>query len=234
MEISNFVTIFFAYLLGFIVSMPLLSVVLAYVIGSVPFGYLAGKIKGVDLREHGSKNIGATNAVRVLGKKWGIPVFICDFLKGYLPLLGVKWVMGGEVSDFSGAEMLQFLGVMVALILGHTYTCFLRFRGGKGVATTAGCLFAVSPLMGGIAVLVWVVCMLLTRYVSLSSMVAGLAMVVVSLVEFVICAPEVSAHDWIIPGTVFLIFLLVVYKHRSNIGRLLNGTEPKAFSKKSH
>lgn len=220
--------------LSLVMSHPLVTIVLAYLIGSIPFGYLAGRINGIDLREHGSKNIGATNAVRVLGKKWGIPVFICDFLKGLLPLLAVKCWLGGDVSDFSGAQIFQFLGVMLALILGHTYTCFLRFRGGKGVATTAGCLFAISPLMGGIAVLVWVLCMLLTRYVSLSSMVAGLAMVVVSTVEFVVCTPEVQAHDWIIPGTIFLIFLLVVYKHRSNIGRLLNGTEPKAFSKKSH
>lgn len=234
METSNLTLFVFVNLMDLIVSMPLLSIILAYVIGSIPFGYLAGKINGVDLREHGSKNIGATNAVRVLGKKWGIPVFICDFLKGFLPLLMVKWAMGGDLGELSSAQLLQFLGVMLALILGHTYACFLRFRGGKGVATTAGCLFAVSPLMGGIAVAVWVLCMVLTRYVSLSSMVAGLAMVVVSCVEFVGSEPEPSGQAWIIPGAIFFIFVLVVYKHRANIGRLLNGTEPKAFSKKSH
>lgn len=208
-------------------------IVAAYLIGSVPFGYLAGRMNGLDLREHGSCNIGATNAVRVLGKKWGIPVFICDFLKGYVPLLLMKLHLGGDATQFSAADMGWFLGVLFALVLGHTFTCFLKFKGGKGVATTGGCLFAVSPLVGGIALATWVLMMALTRYVSLSSMVAGVGMMVTALYVFYMVDGAMSAADSMVLGLLGFIFILVVWKHRTNIVRLCNGTEPKAFSKKS-
>lgn len=208
-------------------------IVAAYLIGSVPFGYLAGRMNGLDLREHGSCNIGATNAVRVLGKKWGIPVFICDFLKGYVPLLLMKLHLGGDATQFSAADMGWFLGVLFALVLGHTFTCFLKFKGGKGVATTGGCLFAVSPMVGGIALATWVLMMALTRYVSLSSMVAGVGMMVTALYVFYMVDGAMSAADSMVLGLLGFIFILVVWKHRTNIVRLCNGTEPKAFSKKS-
>ena len=210
----------------------ILYIVAAYLIGSVPFGYIAGRLNGIDLREHGSRNIGATNAVRVLGKGWGIPVFFMDFLKGFAPLLYMKYHLGGELAAFSTADMGWFLGVMFAVILGHTFTCFLKFKGGKGVATTGGCLFAVSPLIGGAALLTWVLMMVLTRYVSLSSMAAGVAMMVAA--AYVFCSDgAVSVADIMILSLLFLILALVVWKHRTNIVRLCNGTEPKAFSKKS-
>lgn len=209
-------------------------IVAAYLIGSVPFGYLAGRMNGLDLREHGSCNIGATNAVRVLGKKWGIPVFICDFLKGYVPLLLMKLHLGGDATQFSAADMGWFLGVLFALVLGHTFTCFLKFKGGKGVATTGGCLFAVSPMVGGVALATWVLMMALTRYVSLSSMVAGVGMMVTALYVFYMVDGAMSAADSMVLGLLGFIFILVVWKHRTNIVRLCNGTEPKAFSKKSH
>lgn len=210
-----------------------LYVAAAYLIGSIPFGYLAGRLNGIDLREYGSHNIGATNAVRVLGKKWGIPVFLCDFLKGYLPLLFMKQHLGGDVATFSPEAMGWFLAVMFALVLGHTFTCFLAFKGGKGVATTGGILFAISPLVGLCALGTWVLMMVLTRYVSLSSMAAGLAMMLAALYEFVCCNSGMSVADGMLIGLLGLIFLLVVYKHRTNIVRLCKGTEPKAFSKKS-
>ena len=209
-------------------------IVAAYLIGSVPFGYLAGRLNGLDLREHGSCNIGATNAVRVLGKKWGIPVFICDFLKGYVPLLLMKLHLGGDATQFSAADMGWFLGVLFALVLGHTFTCFLKFKGGKGVATTGGCLFAVSPLVGAVSVASWVLMMLLTRYVSLSSMFAGVGMMVTAVYVFYMMDGTMSMADSMVLGLLGFIFLLVVWKHRTNIVRLCNGTEPKAFSKKSH
>lgn len=209
-----------------------LYIALAYLIGSVPFGYLAGRLNGIDLREHGSHNIGATNAVRVLGKKWGIPVFICDFLKGYLPLLFMKHHLGGDVATFSSESMAYFLGVMLALVLGHTFTCFLGFRGGKGVATTGGALFALPPLIGFSALGTWLAMMLLTRYVSLSSIAAGLAMMLAAVYEFRCGDGTFSVADVMILSLLGLIFFLVIFKHRSNIVRLCNGTEPKAFSKK--
>ncbi len=213
----------------------MLYIVLAYLIGSVPFGYLAGKLNGIDLREHGSKNIGATNAVRVLGKKWGIPVFICDFLKGYIPLAIVIAAMSGGsmgLTQFSLESMLWVLGVMFALILGHTFTCFLHFKGGKGVATTAGCLFALSPIIGFSALVTWIVMMVLTRYVSLSSMVAGLAMMLAAAYEFWWSDAALSGADATLLSLLFIVFALVVYKHRANILRLCQGTEPKAFTKR--
>ncbi len=211
----------------------ILYILAAYLIGSVPFGYLAGRLNGIDLREHGSRNIGATNAVRVLGKKWGIPVFICDFLKGYVPLLLMKEHLGGDATLFSSEQMLWFIGVMFALILGHTFTCFLHFKGGKGVATTGGCLFALSPCIGCAALGAWILSMVCTRYVSLSSIVAGVGMMAAGCYIFWFEDAALSTADAFILGLLFLVFVLVTVKHRSNIVRICQGTEPKAFSKKS-
>lgn len=211
----------------------ILYIVAAYLIGSIPFGYLAGRLNGIDLREHGSHNIGATNAVRVLGKKWGIPVFICDFLKGFLPLLFVKEQLGGTVELFEADQMAWLLGVLAALILGHTYTCFLGFKGGKGVATTAGCLFALSLPIGLAVLVTWVLGMVLTRYVSLSSMLAVVAMVTAAVQVFWLEDGDFATADAMVITLLFLVCILVVFKHRSNITRLCNGTEPKAFSKKN-
>lgn len=208
-----------------------LYIVMAYVIGSVPFGYLAGKLNGVDLREHGSHNIGATNAVRVLGKKWGVPVFFCDFLKGFLPLWWYKMHLGGDMAEFNEVQMGWLLAMMIALVLGHTYTCFLRFRGGKGVATMGGCLVAFQPLVAGVAVAVFVVTVAIWRYISLSSMLAGVAMVAAAA----LAATQdgaVTPAEWMALGVLALILALVVYKHRANIGRICRGEEPKIFSKK--
>lgn len=210
----------------------ILNIIAAYLIGSVPFGYLAGRLNGVDLREHGSHNIGATNAVRVLGKKWGIPVFFCDFLKGLLPLLYVKIQLGGDVAEFDTVSMLWFIGVMAALVLGHTYTCFLGFKGGKGVATTAGCLFAMSLPVALAVVVTWVVSMVCCRYVSLSSILAAVAMVAAALHVLWWSDGVCTVADALLLVLLTCICVLVVVKHRSNIDRLRAGTEPKAFSKK--
>lgn len=211
----------------------ILYIVAAYLIGSVPFGYIAGRLNGIDLREHGSHNIGATNAVRVLGKGWGIPVFVMDFLKGFAPLLYMKCHLGGNLATFSPADMGWFLGVMFALIMGHTFTCFLKFKGGKGVATTGGCLFAMSPWVGATALLTWVVSMAINRYVSLSSILAGVGMMLAAAVELWYMDGDCSVADGMVLGLLFLILVLVTWKHRSNIGRIMNGTEPKAFAPKN-
>ena len=211
----------------------ILYIVAAYLIGSVPFGYIAGRLNGIDLREHGSRNIGATNAVRVLGKGWGIPVFVMVFLKGFAPLLYMKYHLGGDITEFSPAAMGWFLGVMFALILGHTFTCFLKFKGGKGVATTGGCLFALSPWVGGAALLSWIVSMIFTRYVSFSSIMAGVGMIVAAGIELWGEENAYSVADYMVLGLLAIILVLVTVKHRANIGRILNGTEPKAFARKN-
>lgn len=211
----------------------ILYIVAAYLIGSVPFGYIAGRLNGIDLREHGSRNIGATNAVRVLGKGWGIPVFFMDFLKGFAPLLYMKYHLGGELAAFSPADMGWFLGVMFAVILGHTFTCFLKFKGGKGVATTGGCLFAMSPWVGGAALLFWLGSMVLTRYVSFSSIMAGVGMMLAAGIELWCHDGAYSVADYMVLGLLLVILVLVTWKHRANLVRIMNGTEPKAFAPKN-
>ncbi len=208
-----------------------LYIIAAYLIGSIPFGYIAGRLNGIDLRQHGSHNIGATNTVRVLGKRWGIPVFVLDFLKGFVPLLLMKYHLGDDVTLFDTGQMGWLVGMLFALVLGHTFTCFLRFKGGKGVATTAGCLVALSPAIGLWAVIAWVGCMVLTRYVSLSSMVAGVVMLLSAAYIFWCRDGVCSVADMMVLGLLSLVFVLVVVKHRNNIVRLFKGTEPKAFSK---
>jgi glycerol-3-phosphate acyltransferase PlsY len=210
----------------------ILYIVAAYLIGSVPFGYIAGRLNGIDLREHGSRNIGATNAVRVLGKGWGIPVFIMDFMKGFAPLLFMKEHLGGDATAFTPEQMGWFLAVMFALILGHTFTCFLKFKGGKGVATTGGCLFALSPWVGLAALLFWILSMIATRYVSFSSIMAGVGMILAAGVEFGMSDGACSVADYMVLGLLAIILVLVTVKHRSNISRIMNGTEPKAFASK--
>ena len=210
----------------------ILYIAAAYLIGSVSFGYLAGRVNGIDLREHGSRNIGATNATRILGRKWGVTVFVLDFLKGYLPVLGVLQMQGWDVATYNAGQIGLLLGVIVALVLGHTYTCFLGFRGGKGVATMAGCLVGAFPMVAAWAVGTWLVMMAITRYVSLSSLIAGGVMVAASCYYYGKNDGVSMPAEWMIPGVLFLILLLVIYRHRENLRRIANGTEPKAFSKK--
>lgn len=200
----------------------------SYLVGSVPFGYLAGKMHGVDLRECGSHNIGATNAGRVLGKEWGVIVFVADFLKGFLPVLLMIRLLGGNPVGMETGQAGWLLGAIFAVVLGHTYTCFLGFKGGKGVATSAGALFALSPVIGVYAIVTWLAVMLAFRYVSLASIVAAVVMVIVAWYEF--CGDGTNT----VSGKMFFCLLtvlavLVIVKHRTNIVRLLNGTESKSW-----
>lgn len=208
-----------------------LYLLLAYLAGSVPFGYLAGRINGIDLREHGSKNIGATNTFRVLGKKWGIPVFVCDVLKGFFPVLLMKMHLGAELTGCTTAEMGWLIGTLMAAVLGHTFTCFLKFKGGKGIATALGALIAFSPFIAGVALAVWLTCMVCTRYVSLSSILAAVS-VECAIVWQCLGDASCSGADIVAISFISVLVVLVIVKHRSNVSRLLNGTEPKAFSKK--
>ncbi len=205
----------------------LLLLVGAYLIGSLSFGYLIGRLNGVDLRQQGSHNIGATNVWRVLGWYWGLLVFALDFLKGYLPLIWVLHRSGTQLAEYNVEQMSVVLGVMLALVLGHTFTCFLKFRGGKGVATMAGCLVAALPCVAAWAVAGWVLTLLVTRYVSLSSMMAGVVMVALSLVYYVKADGVLMPVEWMVPGILGVILVLVVWRHRENILRMRTHTEPK-------
>ena len=210
---------------------PVLAILLSafggYVSGAIPFGYLAGKYKGIDIRQHGSGNIGATNVIRVLGKGIGIPVFALDLLKGWLPVWLVKlWLLsmpGGEILISTGAVVTG-----LAAVLGHMFTFWLGFKGGKGVATTTGALLGIAPvaMLGGLVV--WLICFFTTRYVSLASMLAGVGVVVAMIIQM----SRSGRWDVVMLGFGVLIMLLVIVRHRANIQRLLNGSEPRAGRKK--
>uniref|UniRef100_UPI00356A8827 glycerol-3-phosphate 1-O-acyltransferase PlsY n=1 Tax=Pontiella sp. TaxID=2837462 RepID=UPI00356A8827 len=141
--------------------------IIAYLFGAIPFGLLVAKSRGVDIREQGSGNIGATNVFRVLGKGLGIFTFVLDALKGFIPAF-VFPMIGNLDGDY---------GVLFGLvaILGHSFPVYLKFKGGKGVATSAGMLLGVAPAAVGIGFLVWIICLLLSRIVSLASILAALA-----------------------------------------------------------
>ena len=196
-----------------------------YVSGATPFGYIAGKMKGID--QHGSGNIGATNAIRVLGKGIGIPVFILDMLKGWLPVLLAKaWLVslpGGEAWVSTGAVVTG-----LAAVLGHMFTFWLGFKGGKGVATTTGVLLGIAPIamLGGLVV--WLVFFFTTRYVSLASMMAGVGVAVTLIIQM----NHIGQWDVVLLGFGLLIMVLVIVQHRANISRILAGAEPKAGQKK--
>lgn len=196
---------------------PLLS----YLLGGVPFGLLAGKLlKGIDLREHGSGNIGATNAVRVLGKSVGIPVFVLDVLKGLAPALVFSKLLASAGGAGEPEPVLRVLYGACA-ILGHTAPVYLRFKGGKAVATSAGVFLALAWLPTLIAFASWVILFLTTRYVSVASITAAVVLPV-SLV--ILRRGELGEDPWLFTFA-FLIGALVIVRHRSNLRRLLAGTE---------
>ncbi len=188
-------------------------VVLSYLIGSVPFGLLIAKTKGQDIRKLGSGNIGATNVLRCLGKPLGITCFVLDVLKGFLPAF-VFPMLGKTGADFPS------IGILfgAAAILGHNFPIFLKFKGGKGVATSAGVLLGVAPLAVVIGLLTWVVVFKVSGYVSLGSIIAALV---------VVLAGWTIGYGPVIATALTLLGALTIWRHRSNIQRLLNGTESR-------
>ncbi len=188
----------------------LLVCFLAFVLGSIPFGFVIGKLKGVDVRQHGSGNIGATNVSRVLGKKWGALVLLLDAIKGAFPVLFLK--VAGYSMEY------QVIAGLFA-ILGHCFSPFLKGRGGKGVATGLGVFLVVSPKVTLIAFLVFLSVFFITRYVSLSSITAALSFPLVF--KFLERPSDFTSL------VLFLTALVVVGKHYQNIIRLLKGEEKK-------
>jgi glycerol-3-phosphate acyltransferase PlsY len=192
------------------------AALVAYLLGSIPFGFIAGLIAGVDVRKHGSGNIGATNTLRVLGKKYGYPVFVADVLKGFLAVRFALWLTRFDSS--TGYS----IGILAAffVVVGHSFPIWLRFRGGKGVAAAAGACLGLVPLATLIAVLIWVATFFIFRYVSLASIVAAIALVLSALFLG-------YAADPILLTFTCLIAALIILRHRSNIVRLLEGREPR-------
>jgi len=196
---------------------PLILAVLAsYLLGSVPFGLLLTRaLKGEDLRELGSGNIGATNTMRALGRGWGLISFTLDCAKGWAPVFVIAPALVGGAVD---SQSLVLCGA--AAVLGHCFPVYLRFKGGKGVATACGAIVAVDPLIVLSAGLVWVATLKLTRYVGLASVLMGLG--------FPAAAWWRHPNDTPLLVGCALLALLVVVRHRQNISRMMQGTEPRA------
>jgi glycerol-3-phosphate acyltransferase PlsY len=220
----------------------LLCILGAYLIGSIPFGVIIARTRGIDIREHGSRNIGATNVGRVLGRKWGALCFVLDVLKGAAPVLItgiVHDVLGRHPAVLTAGQMWWWMGVAAAAVLGHMHSLFLGFTGGKGVATGFGTIVAMWQVLTWpalAAIVIWYFTLRVSRYVSLSSMLAALSLPVTYLLTVI----PPHAQDQALTLTMsqmrhaappfigtLAIALLVVWKHRSNIARLRRGKEPK-------
>ncbi|MGD2279287.1 MAG: glycerol-3-phosphate 1-O-acyltransferase PlsY [Candidatus Omnitrophota bacterium] len=195
-----------------------LSVVAAYLLGAIPTAYIFGKaLKGIDIREHGSGNVGATNVFRTVGKAPGIIVFILDFMKGFLAVTVIPFLLYRIAPDPVVRPYVYIL-LGAAAIGGHIWNVFLKFKGGKGVATTAGVMSGLSPAIFGLGLLVWVVIFAIWRYVSLASILAATALPILAVI---------LRKDP--PFIIFCSVLCVIgiFSHRSNIQRLLKGKEKK-------
>lgn len=190
-----------------------------YILGSIPFGFLVAKCAGVDIRAAGSGNIGATNVVRTLGKAYGYPVFLLDFLKGF----GAVKIAILIASRSTLAIPIELAGIVAGIcsVIGHSYPVWLRFKGGKGVATSAGVVFGLMPLVALIAGVIWILVFLIGRYVSLASIIAAIALPIS-------CAVLLWFGHLRAPVLLYfsiLLALVVVARHRTNISRLRSGRE---------
>ena len=204
----------------------ILAVLIAYLLGSVPTGFLVAKARGIDIRTVGSGNIGATNVFRILGKPAGIFVLLADAAKGWLAVFVVANLVPGWFYPAAGLTAREWFAICagVAAILGHNYTCWLYFKGGKGIATSAGVLVALVPVALLIILGIWIVVFAFSRYVSLASICAAFALP--------FAAWRLDKSPTIIVVTAALA-ALAIYKHKANIKRLLNGTENRIGAKKA-
>jgi glycerol-3-phosphate acyltransferase PlsY len=193
----------------------------AYLLGSIPFGYLAARLKGIDLRTVGSGNIGATNAMRVLGRPAGLAVFCLDALKGWAAVTQLPPLAAVLLGAPAPPPSLRLLAAAGAL-LGHVYTCWLRFKGGKGVATSAGVLYGLMPLTGLLATAAFFAALAATRFVSVGSLAAAASLPV---------SAWFTERDRGLFVLAAAICLLVFYRHRANLRRLAAGTEPRLGQK---
>jgi glycerol-3-phosphate acyltransferase PlsY len=196
----------------------LLIFILSYLLGSIPWGYLFARSKKIDIRQQGSGNIGAANVLRVMGKKWGYLVFLCDFFKGFLSVKLGSLIAAYFLVDLALASVIA----AIACVLGHDYPIWLGFKGGKGIATLAGAVLAIFPPLVFVSFgVVWIAVFLIGRYTSLASISAAIVLpIAVSLI-----VAKTEADFPLLVGFAVLMGALAIWRHRSNIVRLLNGTE---------
>lgn len=215
--------------------MPILGYVIvavaAYLLGSIPTGYLVARARGIDIRTAGSGNIGATNAMRVLGKPAGIFVLLMDAVKGYAACAGLVAIcFARRYSDFPdrpiNSDELEYAKILAGIfaVLGHNYTCWLKFKGGKGIATSAGVYLALAPWPLLIAVVVFILALLATRYVSVGSISAAVALPAAVWV--------LPPHNLLLGVVTTVLGALAIYKHKGNLQRLAAGTENRLQFKK--
>jgi glycerol-3-phosphate acyltransferase PlsY len=196
----------------------------AFLVGGIPFGYLVGSaILKDDIRKHGSGNTGATNVTRLLGWKWGALVLFLDALKGLLPTLSVKLILQRHGSD----ELVNLAVILTGIccIIGHIYPVWLKLKGGKGVATSLGVILVIAPLASGVALVTFLVVFALSRIVGLASIISVIAF---AIAQLTLMGEKIMVFEQL-PMTLFstLIPALIVWKHRSNIVRILRGDERK-------
>lgn len=206
--------------------MIIIGIILSYLIGSIPTAYIFGKmLKGIDIREHGSGNVGATNVFRVLGKKPGIIVLLLDILKGVIAV--------AFVSDLLGlTEVIHRVIIAVVVVCGHNWTIFLKFKGGKGIATSLGVLIGLTIKIAVIrpvlfwVVLIWLMCFFITRIISVSSILAATCLPIIMVL---------TNQEFTIVCLGIVICIFVALRHKANIRRLFAGQEPRVplfFKKK--
>ena len=197
----------------------------SYLFGSIPFGYLAGRLCGIDIRTKGSGNIGATNVLRVMGKKWGYAVFLLDFIKGWLPVkLALGWGIALMVHPASAPGALAGLFVL----LGHSFPVWLGFKGGKGMSSSGGVIIALFPAAFLIGIGTWILVFTTTRYVSVASIAGSVAVPLAVLAMYLL-----HRADWLGVTVSVVMATLIIWLHRGNIARLRAGTESRFEKKKS-
>jgi glycerol-3-phosphate acyltransferase PlsY len=199
-----------------------IAAVTGYFFGSFPTGYLAGRLAGVDIRKLGSGNVGATNVTRTLGRKFGYPVFAVDFLKGVVAVLAAAFLARGDRVNPAYVDLCTATAAVFAVI-GHSYPLWLSFDGGKGVATTLGALSALSWIVTIFICAVWYAVFRATRYVSVASIAAAIALPIAMAGMFFLKQPRSPLLLYF----TLLLAALVILRHRSNLSRLFKGTEPR-------
>jgi len=210
--------------------MTIIALILSYLLGAIPFGYIVSKLwKNIDIRQYGSGNIGFTNVLRVAGKSPGIVVLLLDVGKGLLPVLLIsQFTEAMELGKFMTLPALCGL----ASIIGHNWPIYLKFRGGKGVSTTIGAFLALTWQVTLVGLVIWLVIVIITRYVSLGSILFVVSLPITTVVLHL--SPRVEIEDWIaILISSVIVAVMVVYKHKGNLCRLLSGTERKFGQKGS-
>ena len=216
-----------------------LAIIGAYLLGSIPFGLLIAKAHGIDLRSIGSGNIGATNVSRALGRKWAYVCFVLDVLKGLIPMLGTLFLIRYLSTQSQTKTVILiciWLAVGCAAILGHIFPIYVKFRGGKGVATSFGVALGLWPyytICAVFAIVVWMVVVLIWRYVSLASIAASITFPIVLILAIILTPGWDFINLWPLIIAATAIPLMVIIRHRENIKRLLAGTESKILQKKN-